>query len=171
MKIVQKHLLSGMGKQKGSSLILKAGTARLFSSDFANVDPSSIRVNRFNVGVFLNPHPAKVQKGGEDAAVVTDNVIAVADGVGGWAESGVDPAKYSRMLCTNIDSLVTADINGAKYQDDPRQLLIDAAAETRETGSCTCAIATVDRLEPIVHTCNLGDSGYLLLRKSGLDLI
>ncbi len=75
------------------------------------------------------------------------------------------------MLCTNIDNLVKSDSNGAKYETDPKQLLIDAAEQTRETGSCTCVIASLDRLEPIVHTCNLGDSGYLLLRKSGLDLV
>ena len=27
------------------------------------------------------------------------SVLAVADGVGGWNEVGVDPAKYSRELC------------------------------------------------------------------------
>jgi len=29
--------------------------------------------------------------------------LAVADGVGGWAESGVDPAIFSRRLCVNIE--------------------------------------------------------------------
>ena len=36
----------------------------------------------------------KRHKGGEDAAVLTDRVLSVADGVGGWAESNVDPAIY-----------------------------------------------------------------------------
>jgi serine/threonine protein phosphatase PrpC len=27
------------------------------------------------------------------------SVIAVADGVGGWAEQGIDPALYSKELC------------------------------------------------------------------------
>ena len=49
------------------------------------VDPSSIRVNKFNSGLFMLPHPAKREKGGEDAASVTDNLIALADGVGGWS--------------------------------------------------------------------------------------
>ena len=52
------------------------------------------------------PHPDKVEKGGEDAvftssryAALTRSLLAVADGVGGWADSGVDPAFYSRKLC------------------------------------------------------------------------
>lgn len=49
--------------------------------------------------VFVLPHMQKRHKGGEDAAVLTDRVISVADGVGGWAENGVDPANYSRRLC------------------------------------------------------------------------
>lgn len=49
--------------------------------------------------VFVLPHMQKRHKGGEDAAVLTDRVLAVADGVGGWAENGVDPANYSRRLC------------------------------------------------------------------------
>ena len=52
--------------------------------------------NKFHVGVTINPHPDKRHKGGEDAATLTETFIALADGVGGWADSGVDPANYSR---------------------------------------------------------------------------
>ena len=54
---------------------------------------------KFTSGIFLNPHYAKKHKGGEDAACINDNLICVADGVGGWAESGVDPDIYSKKLC------------------------------------------------------------------------
>ena len=123
----------------------------------------------------MNPHPAKRAKGGEDAASVTENVIAVADGVGGWAESGVDPAKFSRALCHNIDKRLV-DPNASTqtkntYITDPQRLLIDAVEDTRETGSSTCVIASLDLDLPRVYTCNLGDSGYLWLRKSGFDLV
>ena len=57
------------------------------------------------------------------------------------------------------------------YNTDPRQLLCDAVAESHQTGSCTCTIASLEREEATLHTCNLGDSGYLLVRKSGLDLV
>ena len=48
------------------------------------------------------PHPEKQHKGGEDALYADQNVLSVADGVGGWAESGIDPALYSKLLCENV---------------------------------------------------------------------
>ena len=47
---------------------------------------SEEKFNWFSVGLAMNPHAAKRDKGGEDAATVTKNYIALADGVGGWAE-------------------------------------------------------------------------------------
>lgn len=66
-------------------------------------------MNRFNTGIFINPHAAKKAKGGEDAAALTPNLIAVADGVGGWAESGIDPAIYSRRLCKLVNDLAATE--------------------------------------------------------------
>ena len=62
-------------------------------------DEKQIIKNFFNSGVRINPHPEKRYKGGEDAAAFTDRMISTADGVGGWAESGIDPALYSKGLC------------------------------------------------------------------------
>ncbi len=45
------------------------------------------------------PHVEKAYKGGEDAFCAHDQLLSVADGVGGWAEQGVDPAKFSKALC------------------------------------------------------------------------
>ena len=59
--------------------------------------------NTLNAGIYINPHYAKRHKGGEDAACMNENMLCVADGVGGWAESGVDPAIYSKKLCLLID--------------------------------------------------------------------
>jgi hypothetical protein len=44
------------------------------------------------------PHPDKIHKGGEDAHFLSPMSVGVFDGVGGWAEHGVDPAEYSRAL-------------------------------------------------------------------------
>ena len=124
--------------------------------------------NRFHNGVTLNPHPDKRHKGGEDAATVNESFIALADGVGGWIESGVDPAKYSKQLCKNIHGLIMYD--SAKYIVNPKQLCIDAAKMATEVGSSTCVIASLDRDTPVLYTSNLGDSGYLLLRKTDSEL-
>jgi serine/threonine protein phosphatase PrpC len=73
---------------------------RFFSSEV-----SQLKFNIFNSGIYLNPHFEKRKKGGEDAASLADNMLAVADGVGGWITSGVDPAIFARKLCRNIDGL------------------------------------------------------------------
>lgn len=120
----------------------------------------------------MNPHAAKIAKGGEDAfSISSDNrLLSVADGVGGWADSGIDPALYSKNLCKIINNLHETQ-DSEKYKGNPRDVLIDAASQNNEIGSCTVVVLELDKAEKIVNTVNLGDSGYLWLRKVGLDLI
>jgi len=59
---------------------------------------------------FLNawrniPHSEKVEKGGEDAWYESTDLLVVADGVGGWADEGVDAGLYSRRLVSDIEKL------------------------------------------------------------------
>lgn len=98
--------------------------------------------NTFASGVFLNPHFAKRFKGGEDAACINDRLICVADGVGGWAESGIDPALYSKQLCSIIDVLYRS--GDERYTMSPKQLLVDAVKKNQEIGSCTCCLLVLD---------------------------
>ena len=49
----------------------------------------------------------------------------MADGVGGWAESGVDPAIFSKKLCKNIDELSKKKDS---YIFEPKTLLIEAVS-------------------------------------------
>ena len=76
---------------------------------------------KFVYGSHMIPHPAKAHKGGEDAMFASDNVLVVADGVGGWADHGVDPGLYSKKLCSIIGEKV--DKNLAAYIDNPEKLL------------------------------------------------
>ena len=62
-------------------------------------------MNNFIVGQAYIPDPIKAEKGGEDAMYANSNVLAVADGVGGWIRRGVDPALYSRKLVKIIENL------------------------------------------------------------------
>ena len=55
--------------------------------------------------------------------------------------------------------------------NNPKRLLIDAVGEWRQKGSSTAVIWMLDSQGNYLHTANLGDSGYLLLRKNGLDLL
>lgn len=41
--------------------------------------------------------------------------MAIADGVGGWAESGVDPAIFARRLCKKYALLLITSLVLCKY--------------------------------------------------------
>ena len=55
------------------------------------------------------PHDDKKHKGGEDAWFVNSRLISVADGVGGWADRGIDPGLFSKQLCKDIGKLFEQD--------------------------------------------------------------
>ena len=44
------------------------------------------------------PHRNKLSKGGEDAYYVSDSLMTIADGVGGWINRGIDSGLYSKKL-------------------------------------------------------------------------
>lgn len=79
---------------------------------------------KFAYGSHMIPHPQKAYKGGEDAMYTSDNLLVVADGVGGWADQGVDPGLYSKKLCEIIGKKIQK--SNDRYIDNPQQLLVDA---------------------------------------------
>lgn len=111
------------------------------------------------------PHREKIHKGGEDANYRGDKLLVVADGVGGWSEVGVDPALYSKELCGNIKSCYEKQISKGIFV--PKDILVHAAQHTKSQGSCTVCFGLLDEEKNYLYTVNLGDSGFLLLRKVG----
>ncbi|CAM8912467.1 unnamed protein product [Rhodiola kirilowii] len=107
------------------------------------------------------PHPDKEETGGEDAHFICldKQVIGVADGVGGWADLGVDAGIYSRELMANAAEAVQEEpLNSV----DPARVLKKAHAKTKSKGSSTaCIIALTDQG---LHAVNLGDSGFVVIR-------
>lgn len=121
---------------------------------------------RLSVGVSSIPHPAKVAKGGEDAHFLSDDmkIIGVADGVGGWADIGVDPALYSRSLMEGAKLTVESPLSSR----DPVDIMSEAYQySTYVQGSSTCCILTLDGIH--ITAANLGDSGFMVIR--GLEII
>lgn len=126
-----------------------------------------VQTNKFKYGVCTIPHPEKVAKGGEDAYFAGSSLLAVADGVGGWATLNIDPALYSRELCKNIEHLHKLDCK--KYEKNPKQLLKDSAIMTMSIGSSTCLIISINEIMPILYSSYIGDSGFLILRRVSKD--
>ncbi|KAF9894265.1 hypothetical protein FE257_007767 [Aspergillus nanangensis] len=93
--------------------------------------------------------------------------FAVADGVGGWAESKVDPADFSHALCGYM-AQSAIDWNGPAGQLRPKQLLqagydqVVADDGIRAGGSTASVGVALD--DGRVELANLGDSGSVLLR-------
>ena len=74
-------------------------------------DNEVITMGYFNSASAIIPHPDKIEKGGEDALVVRKDLLSVADGVGGWADKGVDSGLYSKQLVKNIAEIHKIDEN------------------------------------------------------------
>mmetsp|Transcript_13299 Transcript_13299/g.22585 ORF Transcript_13299/g.22585 Transcript_13299/m.22585 type:complete len:153 (+) Transcript_13299:45-503(+) len=85
------------------------------------------------------PHDSKKDKGGEDAWVAQEDFLVVADGVGGWANQGIDSGLFSKQLVTDIKLFYDKDNAG-----DLKEILIDAVKANKEIGSSTCVLAKFD---------------------------
>ncbi|MED6146673.1 hypothetical protein PIB30_036751 [Stylosanthes scabra] len=107
------------------------------------------------------PHPDKEETGGEDAHFICseEHAIGVADGVGGWADSGVNAGFYSRELMSHSVDAIQEEPKGSI---DPARVLEKAHSITKAMGSSTaCIIALTDQG---LNAINLGDSGFMVIR-------
>jgi protein phosphatase PTC7 len=64
----------------------------------------SNKVNTLTAACANIPHWEKAHRGGEDAWILTNSLIGVADGVGGWNRKGVDPGIFARELCNHVQT-------------------------------------------------------------------
>ncbi|KAJ6134270.1 hypothetical protein N7523_000592 [Penicillium sp. IBT 18751x] len=143
-----------------------------------NFDPSTSNV----IGVTKDKNPNARRLGrpdsGEDAFFVSQigsesNAVAfaVADGVGGWTESRVDPADFSHGLCGYMAETALAwDKSAQKLR--PKQLLQTGydkivADPTIKAGGSTASVG-VALPDGHVELANLGDSGSVLLRRAAV---
>jgi len=92
------------------------------------------------------PHPDKEETGGEDAHFICseEQAIGVADGVGGWADLGVNAGYYSRELMSKSVEAIQEEPKGSI---DPARVLEKAHSSTKARGSSTaCIIALTDQV-------------------------
>ncbi|MCO5576744.1 hypothetical protein L7F22_030562 [Adiantum nelumboides] len=117
------------------------------------------------------PHPEKQDTGGEDAYFICQDkqVIGVADGVGGWADMGIDAGEYARQLMSQ--SLLAAQQEPAGCIDTVRVMEIAYSKTTCRGSSTACILALSNYISLFAHclqAANLGDSGFLVVRNGRL---
>uniref|UniRef100_A0A0D6QZ40 Protein phosphatase n=1 Tax=Araucaria cunninghamii TaxID=56994 RepID=A0A0D6QZ40_ARACU len=162
------------GFHSSSSFFNTARAAREISFNNSakddNVDDSSTtsdqtllgdRVLKLQSGSCYLPHPDKEETGGEDAHFIctAEQAIGVADGVGGWAQMGVNSGEYARELMTHSVVAIQEEPRGSI---DLSRVLEKAYMSTKSKGSSTaCILALTDQG---LHAVNLGDSGFVVVR-------
>ncbi|KAI0512472.1 protein serine/threonine phosphatase 2C [Xylaria bambusicola] len=152
--------------------------AASFSAKFKKFDPLTnvFHFNPYNRIQTEKKRPkSKRPASGQDAFFISrigdTNAVAlgVADGVGGWEESGVDPADFAHSFCDYMASAAYEHKpNGGETPLAPRALMqrgYDDVVKDRSIhaggSTATVAVATEDgKLE----VANLGDSGFVHLR-------
>lgn len=120
-------------------------------------------------GACAIPHPKKAYRGGEDAYAFHPYCIGVADGVGGYASHGIDPAIYTRNVMRFALDFVERETTAARR---PTALEVlnygyKRANEARQPGGCPVSLATiVDGTH--ASLLNLGDCGIVVVRQDKL---
>jgi protein phosphatase PTC7 len=102
--------------------------------------------------------------GGEDALFASRYALAVADGVGGWSDQGVDSGHYARALLAAARAFCEAAVERGE-RPCPMAALESAHAAVRLKGSSTACLAVAGR-GGAVEVANVGDSGLQVWRRA-----
>lgn len=118
---------------------------------------------------------------GDDAWFIASqkcaDVMGVADGVGGWRTLGVDPSKFSSNLMRTCKRLVEQELGSTLFANSqnvnkktPIEILSSSYQALLENknqsviGSSTACIIVFNRESNCLHSANLGDSGFVVIR-------
>jgi protein phosphatase PTC7 len=113
--------------------------------------------------------------------------MGVADGVGGWADSGVDPSLFSQALmyhahrCSKIAWAGEPEIDptaedggtvagGELAPLDSLEIAYGGVLNERgvNAGSSTACIVHINASSGLLRAANLGDSGFVIIRSSSI---
>jgi protein phosphatase PTC7 len=125
-----------------------------------------IRVTEdFQVAAWVIPHSDKEDTGGEDTYFISENgnQFGVFDGVGGWAELGVNARDFSYRLMSNCKKVADAGV-----LTNPLEILKEGFNLTNKQhiqGSCTACVGVIrkENSNLFLDAINLGDSGLMVL--------
>ncbi|KAK6150933.1 hypothetical protein DH2020_015865 [Rehmannia glutinosa] len=152
----------------GSLSVEQLSSLALSTEQYAEITHLSVKLSGSSnchkcliLGQLYAKVTSKEETGGEDAHFICadEQVIGVADGVGGWADVGVNAGLYARELMSNSVKAIREMPDG---DVDPLRVLEKAHANTGAMGSSTACIITLKDQD--LHAINLGDSGFIVVR-------
>lgn len=133
-------------------------------------------------GYSIKKQPIQINKSviGDDAWFIAKqkcvDVLGVADGVGGWHDFGIDPSKFSSNLMKTCKRIVEQELFDTSKPIDnktPKNLLnqsYESLIENKNSlmyaGSSTACIVVFHHDTKLLHTANLGDSGFVIIRNN-----
>ncbi|KEF59485.1 uncharacterized protein A1O9_04329 [Exophiala aquamarina CBS 119918] len=152
-----------------------SGKGRKYRPETSTFDfhPSNTSGLGFQHGSTIDEKRSKRPDSGQDAYFASRvgkdsdvTAFAIADGVGGWTEHGVDPADFSHGLCGYMAETALSWPTDERL--NPQQLLEAGYQKTItdpsiRAGGTTACVAVTER-DGRMRIANLGDSGFLLLR-------
>ena len=115
------------------------------------------------------PHYKKIKTGGEDSFLVCEDLLMVADGVGGWAGKGIDPGVFSRELRDHIKEEYFKRKEWNIDESEIKSSLIEAVKRTKSTGSSTIVLLLINHEYKKLHATYVGDSLYMILRYNSIN--
>lgn len=159
LAFTRRHLLRASRRVTGRHQAIIDAT-RSFS-DFITASDEGLGRLKLSFAAACLPHPDKVEKGGEDGyfACPLSRSFGVADGVGGWADSGVDPGLFARRLMRLCLEGIGDD------ESDLQEALLKATQrilKEKLEGGSTALLGQLNGTTMAI--LNLGDSGAMLLR-------
>lgn len=107
---------------------------------------------------------------GDDSGMLTENsscvVIGLADGAGGNRSIGIDPKIFSRSLLSNCADLIKKE--QVLFNEMPKLACKSVHVLERNNieGSGTLCLLSLNKKNNIMHTMNMGDSGFRLIRNN-----
>jgi protein phosphatase PTC7 len=117
---------------------------------------------------------------GEDAFFIWEHqeyvVLGIADGVGGWNDVGIDPSLFAWELmhnCKQIAQEMSENIEqGNEFNLHPKHILsMGFERVLRQSivyaGSSTALLVTFHKRSGKLISCNLGDSGFMIVNQKG----
>ncbi|KAF0980821.1 hypothetical protein FDP41_013304 [Naegleria fowleri] len=119
---------------------------------------------------------------GEDFYFYTNCTLGVSDGVGGWSSYGVDSSRVSKDIMNHCkyfaiekehfpnsehSSLTPLNILSKAYYKEVE--VYENLKINQPLGSTTACVLHMDEMSAALSYANLGDSGFIVLRRSSSD--